>query len=66
MNPNEQQANRDEIREDPRMNPEMERVDDTQEQTLSTRDLAGGGAAAKTARAKEIEERDREPSPRNE
>jgi len=61
MNSDEQMnENREEWREEPRPNMEMERVDDRQEQKISTRDLAGGAAAAKTARA---QRNDRESQP---
>jgi hypothetical protein len=53
MNPNEQLNENREAREDPRQNIEMERVDDREQETISTRDLAGGAAAAKTARAQD-------------
>ena len=52
MNPDEGiNENRKEWRDEPRPNIDMERINDRQEQPLRTRDLAGGGAAAKTARA---------------
>jgi len=53
MNPNEQLNENRESWEDPRQNIEMERVDDREQETISTRDLAGGAAAAKTARAQD-------------
>lgn len=52
-----------EVREEPRPNIEMERVDDRPEQRMSTRDLAGGAAAAQTARVRDDAEPDREPQP---
>lgn len=64
MNPSERlNENREEWREEPRPNIEMERVDDRGEEKISTRDLAGGGTAAKTARAPENAEPNREPKP---
>ena len=64
MNQNERiNENREEWREEPRTNIEMERVDDRQEQKISPRDLASGGAAAKTARAPDNAEPDRELQP---
>ena len=53
MNPNEQLNENRESWEDPRQNIEIERVDDREQETISTRDLAGGAAAAKTARAQD-------------
>ena len=53
MNPNEQLNENRKSWEDPRQNIEMERVDDREQETISTRDLAGGAAAAKTARAQD-------------
>lgn len=52
MNPNERlNENQEERGDERRPNLEMERVDDRREQTISTRDLAGSGTAAKPARA---------------
>ncbi|HEY6242395.1 MAG TPA: hypothetical protein VIX17_00530 [Pyrinomonadaceae bacterium] len=56
MNPNEQLNQNRETWEEPRQNIEMERVDDREQETISTRDLAGGAAAAKTARAQDNRE----------
>jgi hypothetical protein len=64
MNSNEQLNENREAREKPRQNIEMERVDDREQQTISTRDLAGGAAAAKTARAQDntrAQDNNREP-----
>ena len=58
MNPNEQNVNREQEWNEPRPNIEMERVDDRPEERITTRDLAGGGAAAQPARARENEEPD--------
>ena len=56
MNPNEQLNQNRETWEEPRQNIEMERVNDREQETISTRDLAGGAAAAKTARAQDNRE----------
>jgi len=53
MNPNERLNENRESWEEPRQNIEMERVDDRQQEKISTRDLAGGAAAAKPARAQD-------------
>jgi len=53
MNSNEQLNENRETWDESRQNIEMERVDDREQQTISTRDLAGGAAAAKTARAQD-------------
>ena len=53
MNSNEQLNENREAWEEPRQNIEMERVNDREQETISTRDLAGGAAAAKTARAQD-------------
>jgi len=53
MNPNERLNENREAWEEPRQNIEMERVDDRQPEKISTRDLAGGAAAAKPARAQD-------------
>lgn len=53
MNSNEQLNENREAWEEPRQNIEMERVDDREQETISTRDLAGGAAATKTARAQD-------------
>jgi len=60
MNPNEGLNENREAWEEPRQNIEMERIDDRQQEKISTRDLAGGAAAAKPARA---QDNDREPQP---
>ena len=59
MNTNEQlNENRQEAWDEPRPNTGMERVDDRQGQTISTRDLAGEGTAAAQARANAEPDRD--------
>jgi len=64
MNSNEPLNENREAREEPRQNIEMKRVDDREQETISTRDLAGGAAAAKTARAQD-NNRDPQPDERN-
>jgi hypothetical protein len=67
MNPNEQlNENRDEAWDERRPNIEMERVeDDRTQETLSTRDLAGGATAAKRARGDGEPDREKQGDGRN-
>ena len=60
MNNEQLNENREQAREEPRPNMEMERVDDRPEQAISTRDLAGGATAAQTARARDNAEPNRD------
>ena len=60
MNPDKRLNENREAWEEPRQNIGMERVDDRQQEKISTRDLAGGAAAAKPARAQD-NDRERQP-----